>query len=62
MARYQVQFKAFKTDEWYTKTETDYINSAFSVADVQSQGRASRIIDTEEDVILRENSGDVSMY
>jgi len=54
MARYLVEFKAFKTGEWYTKTETDYINSAYSVALVWSQGREYRIIDTETDTIIKE--------
>lgn len=61
MARYKVEFKAFKTGEWYTKTETDYIASAYSVAQ-QSQGRESRLTDTQEDIILKEEDGDVSMY
>jgi hypothetical protein len=62
MGRYKVEFKAFKTGEWYTKTETDYINSAYSVALVQSQGRAYRVTDTEEGRILKEDGGDASMY
>jgi hypothetical protein len=52
MARYKVEFKAFKTEEWYTKTETDNIASEYSVSSVQAQGRASRLIDTEEGIIL----------
>lgn len=62
MARYKVEFKAFKTGEWYTKTETDYIASAYSVAAVESQGRAYRVTDTEEGRILKEDDGDASMY
>ena len=62
MARYRVEFKAFKTREWYTKTETDYIASAYSVALVQSQGRAYRVTDTEEGRIIKEDDGDASMY
>jgi hypothetical protein len=62
MARYKVEFKAFKTGEWYTKTETDHIASAYSVAAVQAQGRASRLTDTEEGIILQEDEGDSSMY
>jgi len=62
MARYTVEFKAFKTGEWYTKTETDYIASAYSVAKVQSQGRAYRVTDTETWSILLEDGGDASSY
>ena len=62
MARYKVEFKAFKTGVWYTKTETDHIASAYSVAAVWSQGRAYRVTDTEEGRILEEGCGDASMY
>lgn len=62
MARYKVEFKAFKTREWYTKTETDHIASAYSVALTNSQGRAYRVTDTEEGRILKEGDGDESMY
>ena len=44
-ARYEVQLKAFKTGEWYTKTFTDWKRSAYSVANTSTQGRASREID-----------------
>ena len=44
-ARYEVQFKAFKTGKWYTKTMTDFKRSAYSVANTCPQGRASRVID-----------------
>lgn len=54
MGRYKVEFKALKTGEWYTKTETDSFASARSVALVQSQGREYRIIDTEEGRIIEE--------
>lgn len=62
MARYIVEFRAFKTGEWYIKTETDYIAAAYSVAAVQSQGRASRVTDTEKGLILQEEAGDSSIY
>lgn len=62
MARYVVEFKAFKNGEWYVKTETDYINSAYSVARVQSQGRAYRIVDTSTDMIIEEDIGCDDMY
>ena len=45
MPRYKVEFKAFKTGEWYTKTETDNPGSAWSVAKVGNNGRAVRLID-----------------
>ena len=47
MKKYTVEIKAKRTGEWYTKTETDSYASAKSVALVQSQGRASRIIHNE---------------
>lgn len=55
MGRYKVEFKALKTGEWYTKTETDNIASAYSVALVQSQGREYRVTDTVEGIILKES-------
>lgn len=61
MGRYKVEFKAFKTGEWYTKTSTDNIGSAYSVAECGSFGRANRVIDTENDRILVENDEDASM-
>jgi len=39
MARYKVENKAFKTGEWYTKTETDSLVSAYSVAKIDNWGR-----------------------
>lgn len=61
MARYKVEFKAFKTGNWYTKTATDYLRSAYSVAECNSYGRAYRIIDTASDSILKEKNEDASM-
>ena len=58
MARYQVQFRAFKTGEWYTKTDTDSKPAAFSVARIGNYGRACRLIDTETGQILYETSED----
>lgn len=54
MARYVVEIKSFKTDEWYTKTETDSIAAATSVALIYSKGCGYRIIDTDTDTIIRE--------
>ena len=71
MARYQVQFKAFKTGEWYTKTDTDSIGGAYSVAKVGNYGRACRLIYSETGRILFESdeepdfkavNGDVSKF
>jgi len=56
-----VEFKAFKTGEWYTKTETDNIAGAYSVAKVGNYGRACRLIDTETGSILFESDEDASM-
>lgn len=59
MARYKVEFKAFKTGEWYTKTETDSIASAYSVAECSNWGRAYMVTDTETgDVILEGDEED----
>ena len=52
--RYKVELRAFKTGEWYTKTETDYINSAHSVASCNNFGRACRVTDTNTGDILLE--------
>lgn len=61
MGRYKVEFKAFKTGEWYTKTSTDNIGSAYSVTDCNSYGRANRIIDSVTGKVLREKGEDASM-
>ena len=52
--RYKVEFKAFKTGDWYTKTETDYVNSAHSVALCSNFGRAYRVTDTDTGNVLLE--------
>ena len=59
--RYLVEFKAFKTGDWHTKTRTDYINSAYSVASCNRFGRACRIIDTTTGFVLKEILEDASM-
>ena len=61
MGKYKVQFKAFTTGEWYTKTETDSRPAAFSVAKVGNYGRACRLIDTETGDILFESDEDAGM-
>ena len=71
MSRYKVEFKAFKSGDWYTKTNTDSIAAAFSVAKIGSYGRACRLTDTESGKILLETpedpafkavNGDVSKF
>lgn len=54
VARYNVEFKAKKTGEWYIKTNTDYINSAYSVAYTQSYGKDYRIVDTETGIVIQQ--------
>jgi len=61
MARYKVEFKAFKTGEWYTKTETDHLGSASTVAHYNSYGRAYRVTDTDTGRILEEADEDAGM-
>ena len=46
MAKYKVENKAFKTGKWYTKTETDSVAAAYSVAKIGNWGRAVRLTDT----------------
>lgn len=61
MGKYNVEFKAFKTGEWYTKTSTDYIRSAYSVAECKSFGRAYRIIDSTTGRMIESKDEDASM-
>lgn len=61
MGRYKVEFKAFKTGDWYTKTSTDNIGSAYSVAECNSYGRGTRITDTDSGSVLSETEEDASM-
>ena len=49
--RYKVERKSLTTGEWYTKTETDYINSAYSSLTADGW-RTSRLIDTVENKVL----------
>ena len=46
---YKVEMRAFKTGNWYTKTETDYVRSAYSVAHYNNFGRAYRLTDQKQD-------------
>lgn len=59
--RYKVEFKAFKTGEWYPKTETDSLMAACSVATTANWGRAYRVTDTQTGEIIREGAEDASM-
>lgn len=58
--RYDVLCKAFKTGEWYNKTSTDNIGSAYSVAKL-SYGRAYKIIDTLTNEVIASKEEDESM-
>lgn len=59
---YRVEYKAFKTGQWYTKTETDNIGGAYSVmGGHNTYGRACRLIDTHTGKILKEVEEDPSM-
>lgn len=60
MGRYRVDWKAFISGEWYTKSETDNRGGAFSSAKVMSDGRASRIFDSEESRYIYEQEEDQS--
>lgn len=53
MGRYKVEFKAFKTGAWYTKTTSNNVGSACSVAECNSYGRAYRVIDTASGVTVK---------
>ena len=61
MGRYKVQFKSFKSGEWYTKTSTDNIGSAYTVAAYNSYGRAYQIVDSVTSKVLQEKKEDKSM-
>lgn len=58
MAKYKVEYKAFKSGEWYTSMETDSKPAAFSVAKIGNYGRACRLIDTETNEVLFESQED----
>lgn len=59
--KYKVEFKAFTSGEWYTKTESDSLPSACSVATTCNWGRAYRVIDNQTGEIIREGDEDASM-
>ncbi len=61
MAKYKVENKAFKTGKWYTKTETDSVAAAYSVAKIGNWGRAVRLTDTETGKVFFESEEDASM-
>ncbi len=71
MSKYKVEFKAFKSGDWYTKTDTNSRAAAFSVAKIGNYGRACRLTDTEsgetlfetpEDPDFKAVNGDVSKF
>lgn len=68
---YIVEFKAFKTGQWYTKTTTTSKPAAFSVARIGNYGRACRLTDlttgevlfeSDEEPDFKEVNGDVSKF
>ena len=61
MARYRVEMKKFKDGTWYTKTETNNLGSAISVAVCYSDGREYNVIDTKTGEILRHREEDAGM-
>lgn len=61
MARYRVEMKRFKDGRWYTKTETDNLGSAISVARYHSNGREYNVIDTETGMTVEHTDEDPSM-
>lgn len=61
MGRYRVEMKKFKDGTWYTKTDTDYLRSAISVAHNCSDGREYNVIDTETGAIIEHQDEDPSM-
>lgn len=52
---YIVEFKAFTTGQWYTKTTTTNKASAFSVAKIGNYGRACRLTDLTTGEVLFES-------
>ncbi len=61
MAQYRVEMKRFKDGTWYTKTETDYLRAAVSVAANHSDGRAYRLIDSMTGTVLQHGEEDAGM-
>ena len=61
MERYLVEFKSFKTHEWYEKKRKNSIGAACSVSSCDSWGRATLVIDTETGETIRETEEDASM-
>lgn len=59
--RYRVEFLAFISQEWYTKTETDSLMAACSVATTCNWGRAYRVIDTQTNEVICEGAEDPGM-
>ena len=61
MARYRVEMKKFKDGSWYTKTETEHLGAAISVAHNHSQGREYNVIDNVTGDIIEHGDEDASM-
>lgn len=69
MKRYNVNYRRFSDGEWYTKTDTDSLAAAMSVAKTCFTGRECKLIDTftnkvlfheGEDPDLKAVNGDIS--
>ena len=61
MSKYHVEFRAYSTGEWYSKTKTDSYPAAESVC-CHSNGRDARITDTHTKKVISSHPGDASMY
>lgn len=53
-------FKALKTGEWYTKTITDSVASAVSVAKAGGFGRAAKLIDRQTGKVIFEKATEIT--
>jgi len=61
MARFRVDMKKFSDGSWYTKTETDSLGAAISVAHNHSNGREYNVIDTLLNDVVEHCDEDNSM-
>ena len=61
MDRFRVEYKAFKSGEWYVVGEFIW-RVAMAVAKVHTAGRSSRVIDVETGKTVFRSTGDPSLY
>lgn len=61
MTKYRVEMKKFKDGTWYTKTETDSLGAAVSVAHNRSDGREYNVVNTETGEIIEHGSEEPDM-